>query len=406
MIHSVIRSIFGVAVVTSQKIIERLMDNRGTKSTLLKVVKAQRINGGGHSNNIMFKIYSTIGFSAVTGKSLSRPSLSKNNFITPCIPHGVMVRNLSSLSNTSEGASSDKIAYWLVGLVDAEACFRISILKTKSLKEGGNYKVRLYFQISLHRKDEKVLELMVEELKVGKIYRTKSRPDISELKVFSIKEIKLIVEFFDRYPLISQKFADYILFKEAYLLICNKQHLTNEGLQKVVSLRASSNWGLSKDLKEAFPNVEPAPRLQPNLEAINDEWLRGFISGEGNFTIRIIESKTHNLGYQVGLRFRVTQHCKDRLLMESIKNYFKCGHLSDRGDIIDFQVTAIKDIKEKIIPFFDRHMLLGVKYEDYQDFKLAAQIINRKEHLTEEGLTNLREIKSKMNRQREISIDK
>lgn len=114
-------------------------------------------------------------------------------------------------------------------------------LKIKALKRGGNYKVRLFFQMSLHRKDEKVLELMIEELKVGKIYRTKSRPDISELHVSSIKEIKLIVEFFDRYPLISQKFADYILFKEAYLLICSKQHLTNEGLQKIVSLKSSSN---------------------------------------------------------------------------------------------------------------------------------------------------------------------
>lgn len=121
--------------------------------------------------------------------------------------------------------------------MDAEGCFRISILKNKE----SNYKIRLYFQISLHVKDEKVLELMIDELKVGKIYRTKSRPDASELQVSSIKEMKLIVEFFDRYPLISQKFADYILFKEAYLLISNKEHLTNNGLKKLVSLKASSN---------------------------------------------------------------------------------------------------------------------------------------------------------------------
>lgn len=92
--------------VTIQKSLEIEKDNRGTKSTL-KVVKAQRINGGGHSNT-MFKIYSTVGFSAVTGKSVSRPFLSNNKFITPCEPHGGMVRNISSLSNT---ITSDKIAY-------------------------------------------------------------------------------------------------------------------------------------------------------------------------------------------------------------------------------------------------------------------------------------------------------
>jgi len=129
------------------------------------------------------------------------------------------------------------------------------------------------------------------------------------------------------------------------------------------------------------------------------------VSGEGNFMVRIIESKTHKLGYQVGLRFRVTQHSKDRLLMENIKSYLNCGIISTRGDIIDYQVTVIKDIQEIIIPFFEKHTIFGVKYEDFQDFKLAAKIISRKEHLTEVGLSSLREIKSKMNRQRAISSD-
>lgn len=32
--------------------------------------------------------------------------------------------------------------------------------------------------------------------------------------------------YFDKYPLISQKWVDYILFKDAILLIKNKEHLT------------------------------------------------------------------------------------------------------------------------------------------------------------------------------------
>jgi len=82
---------------------------------------------------------------------------------------------------------------------------------------------------------------MIKELKVGKIYRNKSRPDASELQVSSIKEMKPIIDYFDRRSLISQKFADYLLFKEAYLLMINKEHLTKEGLNTLVSLKASSN---------------------------------------------------------------------------------------------------------------------------------------------------------------------
>ena len=129
-----------------------------------------------------------------------------------------------------------------MGLIDAEGCFRISILKNSKYTEGSvPYKIRLYFQIAFHRKDEKLLYLIIQELKVGKIYRTKSRPDISELQVSSIKDIEVIVEFFERYPLITKKFCDFSLFKEAFLLISRKEHLTSQGISKLVALKSSSN---------------------------------------------------------------------------------------------------------------------------------------------------------------------
>lgn len=117
--------------------------------------------------------------------------------------------------------------------------------------------------------------------------------------------------------------------------------------------------------------------------------------------IRIIESKTHKLGYQVGLRFQITQHIKDKLLMKNIRTYLKCGYLSARGDIIDFKVTNFHDILKIIIPIFEKYPLLGIKHKDFQAFKLAADIISNKEHLTEEGLSSIREIKSGMNKGRD-----
>ena len=49
--------------------------------------------------------------------------------------------------------------YTLTGLVDAEGCFRISILNNRNFKEDkGNvaFNSRLYFQLSLHKKDENI----------------------------------------------------------------------------------------------------------------------------------------------------------------------------------------------------------------------------------------------------------
>jgi hypothetical protein len=50
-----------------------------------------------------------------------------------------------------------------------------------------------------------------------------------------------IIPHFDEYPLITQKRADYILFKQIANIIIKKEHLTNEGLQKIINIRANIN---------------------------------------------------------------------------------------------------------------------------------------------------------------------
>ena len=367
-------------IVTSQDMIEREMGYRGSKSVLCEsiLVKEQRVDGSWHSNEFnVFKVY-------ISNELWKKPSLQ-----SPFLGNTGFVRYCSNLSTTN------KLSPWAVtGLVDAEGCFRISILNNRSYQQDkGNvpFITRLYFQLSLHKKDENLLKLLKDGLKVGKIY--KSRPEVYELQVSSLKDIKLIIEFFDRYPLITQKYGDYVLFRKAYELINNKQHLTMDGLLKLIALKASSNWGLSQDLKEAFPNIVPTIRTQTDSKIPSPEWLLGFVSGEGNFFIRLMNSSTHKSGYQVGLRFQITQHSKDKLLMENIVNYFGCGYLSVRDDILDYRVTKFGDIVEKIIPFFEKYPVIGVKQKDFEDFKLVASIISDKKHLTEEGLLKIKEIK-------------
>lgn len=44
-----------------------------------------------------------------------------------------------------------------------------------------------------------------------------------------------------------------------------KEHLTTEGLIRIIAIRASMNNGLSPELKAAFPNIVPA--LRPLIES-------------------------------------------------------------------------------------------------------------------------------------------
>ena len=190
--------------------------------------------------------------------------------------------------------------WWLTGFADAEGCYRISILKNKEL--NTKWGVRDFFQILLHRRDKAVVDYIQSKLGVGKIY-TAGLEAVS-FEVHSMKDLKVIISHFDKYPLITQKYADYLLFKMAVNLINNNEHLTIEGLHKIVAIRASMNWGLSDKLKAAFPDIIPVQRPGVlNTKIQNSNWLAGFTDGEGCFIVNIKKSKTIKTGYQILLRF-------------------------------------------------------------------------------------------------------
>ena len=74
-------------------------------------------------------------------------------------------------------------------------------------------------------------------------------------QVIKLSDLVCIFDHFNNYPLKTQKHVDYLLFKKAFNIISNKQHLTEIGLHKLISLRASINKGLPERLQRAFPNV-------------------------------------------------------------------------------------------------------------------------------------------------------
>jgi len=56
-----------------------------------------------------------------------------------------------------------------------------------------------------------------------------------------VKDLARIIDHFEKYPLITQKRADYEIFKQVFYLIYRKEHLTLPGLQEIVAIKASMN---------------------------------------------------------------------------------------------------------------------------------------------------------------------
>ena len=123
----------------------------------------------------------------------------------------------------------------------------------------------------MHEKDKPVIEEVIKFFKVGSINFEHGSKTI-QYRVQSIKELKVILEYFDKYPLRTQKQSDHLGLKLIYLIIKNKEHLTPEGLRKTVAIKASMNLGLSEKLKSAFPDVVPVERaVVSNPETIDPD---------------------------------------------------------------------------------------------------------------------------------------
>jgi len=165
----------------------------------------------------------------------------------------------------------EKNLHFVTGFVDAEGSFHISITKTDS---NFGWKVTPQFSIKLHIRDFALLYNIQKIFGsgVGKITKGNGYAVFS---VFSLKELtNIIIPHFINYPLITKKQADFLLFKSVIELMNKAEHLTKEGFNQILSLKASMNLGLPGSLKAAFPSVSPVIRPEIKVpENINPYWM-------------------------------------------------------------------------------------------------------------------------------------
>nr|QCW06941.1 hypothetical protein [Drechslerella brochopaga] len=122
--------------------------------------------------------------------------------------------------------------WFITGFTDGEGSFIVSIRRTSRLNIG--YSVELFFKIKQHLTNKNLLTKIKNYFEIGVIGEGSNYISYT---VSSIKELQIIINHFDSYPLITQKWSDYQLFKKIFNLIKDKQHLTNEGLKQIISLK-------------------------------------------------------------------------------------------------------------------------------------------------------------------------
>lgn len=136
-------------------------------------------------------------------------------------------------SNFSINTNADLNNHWLTGFSDADGSFQIKILTRKHRKP----EVRLNFQIDQKNKD---LLILIKNFLGGNIGHRKSQ-NTYYFGSTSFTSARNVIKYFDQFPLLSSKHVNYLKWRNAYILIQNKDHLTEAGLNKITKLKKTMN---------------------------------------------------------------------------------------------------------------------------------------------------------------------
>jgi len=183
-----------------------------------------------------------------------------------------------------------------------------------------------------------------------------------------------------------------------------KTHLTSEGVQSIINIRASMNEGITEKFFGDFSNIVPVtlPEVHPlSINDISIDWFVGFTDTEGCFFVNIRHNR-NKTGYWALGGFSLVQHNRDTLLFKLLKEFLGGGFIIEEKNrnVVRFRAERLSFMLEVIIPIFNNNPLQNSKLKDYLDFRLACLLIKDKSHFTEEGVIKIKNLKNNMNTRR------
>jgi hypothetical protein len=129
-------------------------------------------------------------------------------------------------------------AQWIVGFVDGEGCFHVSINAHPEMTAG--FQVLPEFTVVQHERDVQVLHALKSYFGCG-VVRT-NHADRMAYRVRGHEHLsKNIVPFFEKHPLKTRKRVDFVKFREIVNLMSRGEHLNGDGVEKIREIANAMN---------------------------------------------------------------------------------------------------------------------------------------------------------------------
>ena len=128
---------------------------------------------------------------------------------------------------------------WVVGFVDGEGCFHVSILRHPEMTVG--YQVLPEFTLVQHERDVQILYALKRFFGCGVV-----RPNHGNRWAYRVRKLQClerVCDFFTRHPLKTRKQVDLVRFRRIVHKMREGRHLTPEGLLEIVDIALRMNTG-------------------------------------------------------------------------------------------------------------------------------------------------------------------
>ena len=259
-----------------------------------------------------------------------------------CRQHAWVKRFIHQRLN-GEHIDNNWFEQWLVGITDGDGNFSISY---------SNGKWGLSYKIAQSRYNLRLLYYIKKELGVGSITKDNTK---GQFFIRDRKHIEnIIIPIFDKYPLLTSKYFDYIKFKKA-LYILNDNDLNKDNkykkLMELKNARKEDNY-----LSPVWNNISlPLNDIYMVQNIMSKSWVVGFIEAEGSFylvskdPIRIVHGfgLTQKLDSIVLESLRLLFHIPNSVRYKEIYNHYILDTTNSRSveNIIDYFKDTMKGVK-------------------------------------------------------------
>ena len=263
--------------------------------------------------------------------------------------------------------------FFITGITDAEGSFSASVSRNPSARLG--YSLSLRFNITMHLRDSLLIKSIRKFFNDIGVY--KESGSFCYFDVNSTADLKIIIEHFLNYPLLSSKRNAFYIFKLIYDILKSKQHLNPKVFILVLSYINILNKPIKREiLSEITSKFGPLPDLitcpvvnfSPKINLLNKPWwIAGFVCGEGSFTYYKAK-KISALGLiktNIQMGFECSQQTTDYYLLKKIWDYFGVGQIYTDKKVSRIRITQLVQLQHVIIPFFSKYSIYGFKQTQY-----------------------------------------